>query len=88
MYNGGMFEIDWHNILAPIVPISEISIRDAIVCLLLFFFLRLTLRRADDSSGQAEILLTALIAAVLQNALARENRTVSMIPVVAITFWS
>jgi uncharacterized membrane protein YcaP (DUF421 family) len=82
--------IDWQSIFLPSVPVLESVIRATIMYLVLFFFLRITLRRVGGTFGLGDILLVALIAAASQNAIAREERSVTdaIISVATITFWS
>ncbi len=85
-----MSGIDWQDMFLPSVPVLEIIIRGSATYLLLFVFMRLTLRRVGGSFGLADILMVALIAAAVQNAMARDQHSVTdgMILVATIVFWS
>jgi len=90
VYNRPMFGIDWQGIFAPTVPLLEIFIRGSAAYLLLFLLMRLTLRRVGGAFGLADILMVALIAAAVQNAMARDHHSVTdgMVLVATIVFWS
>lgn len=85
-----MIGIDWRGIFMPSVPLIEIFIRGTAAYLLLFLFMRLTLRRVGGAFGLADILMVALIAAAVQNAMARDHHSITdgMVLVGTIVFWS
>ena len=82
--------VDWHGIFAPSVSIVEIVIRGSIMYLVLFALLRLTFKRIGGSIGLGDVLMIALVAAAAQNAIAREQHSVTdgIILVATIAFWS
>ncbi len=85
-----MFNLDWHTMFAPSVPIMEIIIRGSIVYLVLFVLLRMAFKRMGGSIGLGDVLMIALIAAAAQNAIARDHRSVTdgVILIATIAFWS
>jgi uncharacterized membrane protein YcaP (DUF421 family) len=85
-----MFDIDYGRIFLPTVPILEIIIRGTVMYLVLFLMLRLTMRRIGGMISLGDILLVALVAAGVQNSIARENQSVAdgIILVATIAFWS
>ena len=85
-----MLDRDWRGIFQPSVHVLEIVVRGTLVYLTLFIFMRLTLRRVGGSFGLADILMVALVAAAVQNALARDHTAITdgLILVMTITFWS
>ena len=82
--------VDWHGIFAPSVSILEIVIRGSIMYLVLFALLRMTFKRIGGSIGLGDVLMIALVAAAAQNAIAREQHSVTdgIILVATIAFWS
>ncbi|MCA9958491.1 MAG: DUF421 domain-containing protein [Chloroflexota bacterium] len=85
-----MFDLDWHGIFAPSVPILEIMLRGTVVYLVLFVVLRLTLKRVGGTIGLADVLMIALVAAAAQNAIAREHHSITdgVVLVTTIAIWS
>jgi uncharacterized membrane protein YcaP (DUF421 family) len=88
--SGLIFDIDWQAIFVPSLPVLEIVIRGSVIFLVLFTFIRLTLRRVGGTFGLAEILTVTLIAAAAQNAMAHDHQSVmdGLILVGTLVFWS
>jgi uncharacterized membrane protein YcaP (DUF421 family) len=82
--------INWQGIFVPSVPVLEIFIRGTIMYLVLFALLRLTFKRIGGSISLGDVLMIALVAAAVQNAIAREHRSVTdgILLVATIAFWS
>lgn len=85
-----MFNIDYGRIFLPSVPILEIVIRGTVMYLVLFALLRLMMKRIGGMINLGDILLVALVAAAVQNSIARENQSImdGLILVTTIGFWS
>lgn len=85
-----IFDIDWQNLFVPSVSIIEIVIRGSVIYLMLFFLMRMTLRRVGGRFELSDILMVALIAAAAQNAMARDHHSVTdgLVLVATIIFWS
>ncbi|MCP4425865.1 MAG: DUF421 domain-containing protein [Chloroflexi bacterium] len=85
-----MFNLDWHGIFAPSVPLLEIVVRGTIVYLVLFALLRFTFRRIGGTIGLGDVLMIALVAAAAQNAIAREHHSITdgLVLIATIAFWN
>jgi uncharacterized membrane protein YcaP (DUF421 family) len=82
--------MNWQDIFAPSEPALETIIRGSVMYLVLFFLLRLTLKRVGGNISLGEVLMIALVAAAAQNAMARNHTSVTdgIILVATIAFWS
>jgi uncharacterized membrane protein YcaP (DUF421 family) len=85
-----MFNLDFSRVFLPSVPIFEIILRGTAMYLVLFLLLRLTMKRIGGMISLGEILMIALVAAAVQNSIARENQSIAdgVILVATIAFWS
>lgn len=85
-----MFNLDYSRIFLPTVPILEIIIRGTVMYLVLFVLLRLTMKRIGGMISLGDILMVALVAAAVQNSIARDNQSIAdgIILVATIAFWS
>lgn len=85
-----MFNLDYSRIFLPTVPVLEIVIRGTAMYLILFVLLRLTMKRIGGMISLGDILMVALVAAAVQNSIARDNQSVAdgVILVGTIAFWS
>jgi len=83
-------DINWQGIFDLTVPILEIILRGSVMYVVLFAFIRLALRRVGGTFGLADILMVTLIAAAAQNAMARDQHSVTdgLILAGTIVFWS
>lgn len=84
-----MFNLDYSRIFLPSVPIFEIILRGTAMYLVLFVLLRVTLKRIGGMISLGDILMVALVAAAVQNSIARDNQSVTdgVILVATIAFW-
>jgi uncharacterized membrane protein YcaP (DUF421 family) len=69
-------DVDLSRILLPATPPLEILIRGTITYLVLFLFLRLTLKRQSGAVGVTDLLVVVLIADAAQNAMADDYSSV------------
>jgi uncharacterized membrane protein YcaP (DUF421 family) len=85
-----MFNLDYSRIFLPSVPILEIIIRGTSMYLVLFVLLRLTMKRIGGMIGLGDILMIALVAAAVQNSIARDNQSIAdgVLLVATVAFWS
>jgi uncharacterized membrane protein YcaP (DUF421 family) len=85
-----MFNLDYSRIFLPSVPILEIIIRGTTMYLVLFVLLRLTMKRIGGMIGLGDILMIALVAAAVQNSIARDNQSIAdgVLLVATVAFWS
>jgi uncharacterized membrane protein YcaP (DUF421 family) len=85
-----MFDIDWHTLLVPSVPILETLIRGSVVYLTLFVLLRFIPNRQVGAVGLTDLLVIVLIATAVQNALADDYKSIAdgLLLVGTIFFWS
>lgn len=83
-----LFQIDWHAVFVPTVPLLEIILRGTLVYLLLFVVLRV-LRRESGGLGIADVLVIVLIADASQNAMSSDYKSITEggILVATIVFW-
>lgn len=83
-----LFQIDWHAVFVPTVPLLEIILRGTLVYLLLFAIMRL-LRRESGGLGIADVLVIVLIADASQNAMASDYKSITEggVLVATIVFW-
>jgi uncharacterized membrane protein YcaP (DUF421 family) len=83
-----VWQIDWHAVFVPTVPLLEIILRGTLVYLLLFAVLRV-LRREAGGLGIADVLVIVLIADASQNAMSSEYKSITegAILVGTILFW-
>jgi uncharacterized membrane protein YcaP (DUF421 family) len=58
---------DWSKVLLPQVPILESMVRISIVYLVLFFLLRVVLKRESSGTGISDLLVLVLLADSVQN---------------------
>jgi uncharacterized membrane protein YcaP (DUF421 family) len=82
--------LDWARIFLPTVPVLEIVIRGTAMYLVLFVLLRVTLKRIGGMISLGDILMVALVAAAVQNSIARDNQSIAdgVLLVGTVTFWS
>lgn len=76
---------DWVEILAPSTPVLEIVVRGSIIYLVLFFGLRVLLKREAAGLGISDLLVVVLIADAVQNGMAGEYTSVADALVLAAT---
>lgn len=83
-------DINWQGIFDLTVPVLEIILRGSVMYVVLFAFIRLALRRVGGTFSLADILMVTLIAAAAQNAMARDQHSVTdgLILAGTIVFWS
>lgn len=81
---------DFHKIFSNDIPVLEIIIRGSIVYLVLFFMLRVILKRESASLGITDLLVVVLLADASQNAMAGGYKSLpdGIILVATIIFWS
>jgi uncharacterized membrane protein YcaP (DUF421 family) len=81
---------DFHKIFSNTIPVLEIIIRGSIVYLVLFFMLRIILKRESASLGITDLLVVVLLADASQNAMSGGYKSLpdGIILVVTIIFWS
>jgi len=84
-----LFDIDWHQLFVPSVPIVETILRGTVVYLALFALLRFLLRREAGTVGVTDLLVVVLIADAAQNAMASDYKSITdgILLVVIIVFW-
>lgn len=82
--------IDWGPSFLPDTSLLEIVLRGTIVYLVLFFLLRVILKRQSGEVGVTDLLVIVLIADAAQNAMADDYQSVSdgVLLVATIVFWS
>lgn len=87
----GLFHsIDWRTVLLPETPLLELLVRGSLMYLVLFWLLRVLLKRVAGTIGMADLLMVVLVADAAQNALADDYRSVAdgVILVLTIIFWN
>jgi hypothetical protein len=84
------FSPDFHKIFSNTIPVLEIIIRGSIVYLVLFFMLRIILKRESASLGITDLLVVVLLADASQNAMSGGYKSLpdGIILVATIIFWS
>ena len=85
-----LWDIHWHDIFVPDLPVLEIILRGSVMYLALFFMLRFLTKRQAGSVGTTDILLIVLIADASQNGMAGDYKSVpdALILVGTLMFWS
>jgi len=71
-----ILQVDWRSVFVPSASLAEIVARGTLVCLLLFFVLRV-LRREAGALGISDLLVVVLIADAAQNGMAGEYKSVT-----------
>lgn len=81
--------MDWHAILVPQNPISEVILRGTLIYFLLFFVLRFFLNRQAGAIGIPDILVVVLVVESTTDALG-ENKSVTEAAslILTVMFWS
>ena len=84
------FDIDWHNIILPDMPVLEIFIRGSLTYLIIFCLLRFVLRRQAGSMGTSDLLVIVMIADAAQNGMAGDYKSVpdGILLVCTLIFWN
>jgi uncharacterized membrane protein YcaP (DUF421 family) len=82
--------IDWKTIFIPDTPLLEIIVRGSLTYIIIFFLLRVVLKRQTGSLGITDLLLIMLIADASQNAMADDYRSLpdGILLVATIMFWN
>jgi uncharacterized membrane protein YcaP (DUF421 family) len=83
-------KFDWGKLFLPETPLLEIFIRGSILYLVLFFLLRIVLKREAGTVGLTDLLLIVLIADAAQNAMAGDYRSITdgLFLVATLIFWA
>ncbi|MGY0003212.1 DUF421 domain-containing protein [Micromonospora sp. I033] len=63
---------DWQKLLVPDTPLWEIAVRGSVIYLVLFFLLRVLLKRESGSTGVTDLLVIVLIADAAQNGMSSD----------------
>lgn len=79
------FPSDWGKVLVPQAPIFESIMRITIVYLVLFFLLRVILKRESSGMGISDLLVLVLLADAVQNGMAGEANSVGDVLILAFT---
>lgn len=84
------FTIDWNALFALSTPPVEIVLRGTLTYLMLFFLLRIVLKRQSGTVGITDLLVVVLIADAAQNAMAADYTSITdgFLLVATIIFWS
>lgn len=82
------FDIDWHTMWVPSLPLAETIVRGTAVYLALFLYFRL-LRRETGNLGVTDVLFVVLVADASQQAMAYEYKSVTegLVLVATLGFW-
>lgn len=85
-----LFHVDWGALFALSTPLAEIFLRGTLTYLMLFFLLRIVLKRQAGTVGITDLLVVVLIADAAQNAMAADYTSITdgFLLVATIIFWS
>ncbi|TYB35401.1 DUF421 domain-containing protein [Micromonospora sp. AP08] len=68
---------DWQRLLVPDTPLWEIALRGSVIYLVLFFLLRVLLKRESGSTGVTDLLVIVLIADAAQNGMSNDYTSIT-----------
>ncbi len=85
-----LFGVNWRSVFLPSISPLEIIVRGTLVYLIIFFLLRVVLKREAGELGIADLLVLVLIADAAQNAMAGAYTSLpdGILLVATIIFWS
>jgi uncharacterized membrane protein YcaP (DUF421 family) len=85
-----LLNIDWHELFIPGRSVLEMFIRGTLVYLVLFFMMRVLLKREAGNIGLPDILMMVLIADAAQNAMSSDYKSITegIVLVITIVFWN
>ena len=85
-----LLKIEWKTIFLPDAPLIEIILRGSVMYLVLFFLLRVILKRQAGTLGMTDLLLITLLADASQNGMAGDYKSLpdGIVLVATIIFWS
>lgn len=83
-------DVNWLGIFTPTMPLLEIFVRGTVTYLMLFFLLRLVLRRESGNIKITNVLVIVLIADAIQNGMASDYTSITdgLLLVCTILFWA
>ena len=82
--------VDWDALFIPDTPLLEIFVRGSVIYLVLFFLLRVLLKRQSGTIGVGDLLVIVLIADAAQNGMASDYRSLpdGIALVSTLIFWN